>query len=112
MSFRNISAVKIPVKTWSGEERQRTGKESFLAYFLIFRLNLDNTIDSMFTSMSQASQQEQIHGEYLALLSYQISHGEHMLELGGHGVVLHGHEQRVQHDADGDGQVNKRIHDN
>lgn len=35
-----------------------------------------------------------------------------MLELGGHGVVLHGHEQRVQHDADGDGQVNKRIHDN
>lgn len=28
-----------------------------------------------------------------------------------HGVVLHRHEERVEDDADGDGQVNKRVHD-
>lgn len=34
-----------------------------------------------------------------------------MLELRRHGVVLHRHEQRVQDDADGDGQVHERVHD-
>lgn len=44
--------------------------------------------------------------------AYQIPYGEHVFKLWGHGMVLHGHEQRVQHNADGDGQVNKWIHDN
>lgn len=29
-----------------------------------------------------------------------------------HGVVLHGHEKGVENNADGDGQVNKWVHDN
>lgn len=34
ISFRNISAVKIPVKTWSVAERdKRTSKESLLFVF-------------------------------------------------------------------------------
>lgn len=28
-----------------------------------------------------------------------------------HGVVLHGHEESVEHDADGDAQVHKGVHD-
>lgn len=30
--------------------------------------------------------------------------------MGGHGVMLHGHEECVEDDADGDGQVHKRVH--
>ena len=33
-----------------------------------------------------------------------------MVELRRHGVVLHGHEQGVEDDADGDGQVHKGVH--
>lgn len=29
-----------------------------------------------------------------------------------HGIVLHGHEKGIQDNADGDGQVNKRVHYN
>lgn len=111
MSFRNISAVKIPVKTWSGEERQTKNKVNFGFFFLIFSLSLDNATDFK-SKPALITQQEQICGEDLAQPIYQISYGEDVLELGGHGVVLHGHEERVQHDADGDGQVHKRIHDN
>lgn len=39
------------------------------------------------------------------LFSYQIPDGEHAVELVGHGVVLHGHEQSVEDDAHSDGQV-------
>lgn len=41
---------------------------------------------------------------------HQISDREHIVELLGHGVVLHGHEEGVEDDADGDGQVYERIH--
>lgn len=34
-----------------------------------------------------------------------------MVEVLGHGVVLHGHEEGVEHDADGDTQVHKGVHD-
>lgn len=35
-----------------------------------------------------------------------------MLKVRGHGVVLHGHEERIEDNTDGDGQVHERIHDN
>lgn len=59
-----------------------------------------------------AAPQEQPGKEQRPTLPYQISDGEHVLELRGHGMMLHCHEQGVQHDADGDGQVNERVHDN
>lgn len=43
--------------------------------------------------------------------SYQVSDGEHAIKLVRHRVVLHGHEERVEDDADGDGQVQEGIHD-
>lgn len=42
--------------------------------------------------------------------AYQVPHGQHILKLLCHGVVLHGHEQRVEHDADGDAQVHEGVH--
>lgn len=35
-----------------------------------------------------------------------------MLKIGCHWIVLHGHEEGVEDNTDGDGQVNKWIHDN
>lgn len=43
-------------------------------------------------------------------LSYQIPHRQDMFELWRHRMVLHRHEQCIQDDADGDGQVHKRVH--
>lgn len=43
--------------------------------------------------------------------SYQISYSQDMFELWRHRMVLHCHKQRIQDDADGDGQVHKRVHD-
>ena len=50
----------------------------------------------------------------LLLLSppYQVAHREHVVKVLSHGVVLHGHEEGVEHDADGDAQVHKGVHDN
>lgn len=36
------------------------------------------------------------------LITHQIAHWEHGVELISHGVVLKGHEERVQHNAYGD----------
>lgn len=47
----------------------------------------------------------------LLLLAYQVAHGEHIVKVLGHGVVLHGHEEGVEHDADGDAQVHEGVHD-
>lgn len=44
--------------------------------------------------------------------TYQIPHRQHIVKLRGHGVVLHGHEEGVEHNADSDSQVNKRVHHN
>lgn len=46
----------------------------------------------------------------LLSLPYQVAHGEHVVKVLGHGVVLHGHEEGVEHDADGDAQVHKGVH--
>ena len=45
-------------------------------------------------------------------LSYQISYRQDMLKLWRHRMVLHGHKQCIQDNADGDGQVHKRVHNN
>lgn len=42
--------------------------------------------------------------------AYQVPHSQHVLKLLCHGVVLHGHEQCVEHDADGDAQVHEGVH--
>jgi hypothetical protein len=42
---------------------------------------------------------------------YQVSDLQHLLKLGCHVVVLQSHEERVEHDAHGDGEVSKRVHD-
>ena len=42
---------------------------------------------------------------------HQVAHAQHVLEGRGHGVVLHGHEHRVEHDAHGDAQVHEGVHD-
>lgn len=44
--------------------------------------------------------------------SYQISYSQDVFKLWRHRVVFHCHKQGVQDDADGDGQVHKRVHDN
>ena len=41
---------------------------------------------------------------------YQVPNWQHTAELLCHGIVLHGHEKGIQDNADGDGQVNKRVH--
>ena len=41
---------------------------------------------------------------------HQVAHAQHVLEGRGHGVVLHGHEERVEDDADCDGQVHEGVH--
>lgn len=41
---------------------------------------------------------------------YQVPHAQHVLKLLCHGVVLHGHEESVEHDADGDAQVHEGVH--
>lgn len=41
---------------------------------------------------------------------YQVPHTQHVLELLCHGIVLHGHEESVEHDADGDAQVHEGVH--
>lgn len=43
--------------------------------------------------------------------SYQVSDLQHLLEFGRHVVVLQRHEERVEHDAHGDGEVSERVHD-
>lgn len=45
------------------------------------------------------------------IAAYQVPHGQHVFELLRHGVMLHGHEERVEHDADGDAQVHEGVHD-
>lgn len=42
---------------------------------------------------------------------YQVSNLQHLLEFRCHVVVLQGHEERVQHDTHGDGEVGKGVHD-
>lgn len=41
----------------------------------------------------------------------QVSNAQHLLELRCHWIVLHGHEQSVEDDADSDGEVEERVHD-
>lgn len=43
-------------------------------------------------------------------MTYQIAYVQHVVKLLGHLVVLQGHEERVQHNAEGDGEVSKRVH--
>lgn len=43
-------------------------------------------------------------------VSYQVPNTQHSVEVVGHGVVLHGHEEGVEHDADGDGKVQEGVH--
>ncbi len=45
-------------------------------------------------------------------VSHQVASSQNILKMGSHGVVLHGHEEGVEDNTDGDGQVNKRVHDN
>ena len=47
---------------------------------------------------------------YFFILSYQIPHWQHVIKLRSHWIVLHGHEDSVENDADGDTQVHKRVH--
>ena len=42
---------------------------------------------------------------------YQVAHSEHVVKVLRHGVMFHGHEEGVEHDADGDAQVHERVHD-
>lgn len=42
--------------------------------------------------------------------AYQVPHSQHVLKLLCHGEMLHGHEKRVEHDADGDAQVHEGVH--
>ena len=42
--------------------------------------------------------------------SYQVADAQHAIELVRHGVVLQSHEQGVEHDADGDAQVQEGVH--
>lgn len=44
--------------------------------------------------------------------SYQIAHIQYIVELFGHWVVFHGHEDSIEDNADGNPQINKRVHDN
>ena len=41
----------------------------------------------------------------------QVSDLQHLLKFGRHVVVLQCHEERVKHDAHGDGEVSKWVHD-
>lgn len=43
--------------------------------------------------------------------THQIAYRQHVLKVGRHGVVLHGHEEGVEDDTDSDGQVHEGIHD-
>lgn len=45
-------------------------------------------------------------------VSYQVADGQDLLKMWRHRVMLHGHEKSVEHNADGDGQIHKRVHDN
>ena len=45
-------------------------------------------------------------------VSHQVSNSKNPLKLFSHGVVLHGHEESIEDNTDGDGQVNKWVHDN
>lgn len=42
----------------------------------------------------------------------QVASAQDVLEMGSHRVVLHGHEEGVEDNTDGDGKVNKWVHDN
>ena len=44
------------------------------------------------------------------IAAYQVPHGQHVLKLLRHGVMLHGHEDCVEHNADGDAQVHEGVH--
>lgn len=44
--------------------------------------------------------------------SHQVPDREHVLKVRRHWIMLHGHEECVQHDADRDGQVDEGIHHN
>lgn len=43
-------------------------------------------------------------------LTYQIAYVQHVVKLLRHLVMLQGHEERVQHNAEGDGEVSKWVH--
>lgn len=49
--------------------------------------------------------------ELAASGTYQVSNLQHLLKFGRHVVVLQCHEERVKHDAHGDGEVSKWVHD-
>lgn len=44
------------------------------------------------------------------MVTYQIAYVKHVVKLLRHLVMLQGHEERVQHNAKGDGEVSKRVH--
>ena len=44
--------------------------------------------------------------------SYQISYSQDVFKLWRHRMVLHCHKQGVKDDADGDGQIHERVHNN
>lgn len=46
----------------------------------------------------------------MPVAAYQVPHGQHVLKLLCHGVMLHGHEECVEHNADGDAQVHEGVH--
>ncbi len=50
------------------------------------------------------------NNENLALKAHQVSNWQHMVEPVCHRVVLHSHEEGVENNADGYGQVYKWIH--
>lgn len=48
----------------------------------------------------------------LSSRTYQVSHSQHTAELVSHGIVLHGHKQGIQYNANCYGEINKWIHHN
>lgn len=46
----------------------------------------------------------------MPVAAYQVPNTQHVLKLLRHGVMLHGHEECVEHNADGDAQVHEGVH--
>lgn len=46
----------------------------------------------------------------MSTLTYQIAYVQHVVKLLRHLVMLQGHEERVQNNAEGDGEVSKWVH--
>lgn len=45
-----------------------------------------------------------------SMTTYQISNGQHICKLISNGIMLHGHKQGVQNNADCNGKINEGVH--